>query len=415
MVANKHGRFSSYTLPEELTEQIIARVSCVKSILRCTSVCKSWYGLIYSTNFIKLHLSLIPYVNNNKLLLCEFRGDDLSYFETSIVFKGLEWMLNGSLHVRREIRGFLSQGPYFAIHNDSEGFEEHRLLLLPRFNILHVHACNGLICYDTFDDPYCLYLWNPTTDREKRISTPLPNLNHGHHDAAFSLWFDKRVSDYKILRITYTTKTCTVEVYSLSSNSWRLITDDGPVPVSGLSSNSLAYIKGTFYWPVLRDGNWILISLDIENETFEERLTKWNASILYLIHSDHDDSLFIFGYQHQVQPAFNYRYYLSVFEVRDHGLNISYTIPNDIYDPSSTFLPWPMSFRNNGDLLIRDYNWDSMRDIISFCIKTAEFKKLAYILCGTLRHAIPFVETIALLDDADAIKIKRTNSTKLRY
>lgn len=97
--------------------------------------------------------------------------------------------------------------------------------------------------------------------------------------------------DYKILRITDTTTTCTVEVYSLTANFWTLITDDAPVTTSCLNSNSIAYLNGTFYWP--RDGNWIWISLDIENETFKERSTTWISSDIYMIPSEHDDSLAI--------------------------------------------------------------------------------------------------------------------------
>lgn len=249
----RRRRFSSSTLPEEIAEQIIARVPCIKTVLRCTSVCKSWYAFIHSAPFVKSLISLIASNNDvKKLLLCEFddainpwsRVDrievihDIWYFarpnhRTSIEDSYCvsdDYFLSGDyIDDLLEARTLQEEGPYFALHDDDKDFQENCKLVFPRSNLLQLHACNGLICYNTSDDPGCLYLWNPTIQREKRISTPLPNLNIGDYHAAFKLWFDNNANDFRILRITYTNNTCTVEVFSLSTNSWRLITDDAPV------------------------------------------------------------------------------------------------------------------------------------------------------------------------------------------
>lgn len=126
-------RYSSSSLPEELIEHIIARVPCIKSILRCTSVCKSWHALINSTHFINFHLSLIPNNNNlPKLLLCEYDEAELPYFT---VHDGIEAFHDSCYFYR--IRHNIDQvvpdlvndsdegAPYFAIHNDSEEFQEY--------------------------------------------------------------------------------------------------------------------------------------------------------------------------------------------------------------------------------------------------------------------------------------------------
>lgn len=180
-------RYSSSSLPEELIEHIIARVPCIKSILRCTLVCKSWHALINSTHFINFHLSLIPNNNNlPKFLLCEYDEAELPYFT---VHDGIEAFHDSCYFYR--IRHNIDQvvpdlvndsdegAPYFAIHNDTEEFQEYyRIKSCPPHTLLQLHACNGLICYNTSDRPECLYLWNPFIGKLKILPNSLFELQH---------------------------------------------------------------------------------------------------------------------------------------------------------------------------------------------------------------------------------------------
>lgn len=261
-------RLSSTFLPEEILEQIFARVACFKSLLRCTAVCKSWCAIIKSTSFINnFYPCLLQGTDddNYNYLLCEFdESEEPFYFIYDDEIEAFQNHRYFERHGHDHDRNKALQAPYFAIHTDTEEFHEYCRLLFP-LDLLQVHACHGLICYNRSDDPNTLYLWNPVIRKLKQVPTPPLNLNNEQH-SVFKLWFDGKTNDHRILRITYTTKSCTVEVYSLSTNSWKIITDDAPVTTSFLNSNRLAYVNGTFYWPALRDGNyWTLISLQVDN------------------------------------------------------------------------------------------------------------------------------------------------------
>lgn len=405
MIAKGRIRFSSCSLPEELIEQIIARVPCIKSILRCTSVCKSWYAFINSTHFINFHLSLIP--NNNhipKFLLCEYDEAEIPSYAT--IVDGIEAFQDSTYFVRHEHDHDVSnhenfQGPYFAIHNDDEAFQKYYCLDSPG-DLLQVHGCNGLICFNTSHHPNCLYLWNPSIAKLKTLPAPLVS-NHDNDlsHSVFKLWFDNKTNDYKILRISYSTKTCTVEVYSLATNSWKLITDHAPITTSFLNSNRLAHVNGIFYWPVLRDGNWTLISLDMEDWTFRERLTTWPASHIYLRPSGDDHTLVILGYGDKDEPLLDLCGICSVFEVYDHSLNKFHTI--DIEDAHRIEVHQPLGFRNNGELLFQ-YIYDNL-EIVAYSPETKKFKEFVPTTIQRLLRTIPFVETLALFNDAEAIRI----------
>lgn len=76
------------------------------------------------------------------------------------------------------------------------------------------HACNAATCLII----PTLYLWNPAIRKLKKLPTPLPNLNKAPihtcmQSSVFKLVFHSKTNDYKILRITCTTKSCIVEVY----------------------------------------------------------------------------------------------------------------------------------------------------------------------------------------------------------
>lgn len=190
-------RFSSSTLPEEIAEQIIARVPCIKTVLRCTSVCKSWYAFIHSAPFVKSLISLLASNNDvKKLLLCEFddainpwsRVDrievihDIWYFarpnhQTSIEDSYCvsdDYFLSGDyIDDLLEARTLLEEGPYFALHDDDKDFQENCKLVFPRSNLLQLHACNGLICYITRLMIQAAFIFGILQFKEKKGSQPL--------------------------------------------------------------------------------------------------------------------------------------------------------------------------------------------------------------------------------------------------
>lgn len=401
MTAEGRRRFSS-SLPEELIEQIVARVPCIKFIMRCTSVCKLWYALIKSAHFVNFHLSLIPNNDNiAKFLLCEYNEGEHPH---TAIHDGIE-AFHKSCYFYRHGYDSNEAAPYFAIHTDNEEFQEcFRMESSPPHNLLKLHACNGLICFNTSDDPDCLYLWNPFIGKLKKLPRPFPNLKvDTNHDTVFKLWFDGKANDFKILKIDYTTTTCSVEVYSLSTNSWKLITDDAPVTISFLNNNRVALVNGICFWPARRDGKWTLVSLDLENGMIRERLTTSLAGKLYLTPTGDNGSLVIFGHGHQNYcPDVKLAGQICVFEVYDHSLNKLYTI--DKVDYKIDRFHQPLGFRNNGEVLFQNM---CSGFIVSYSVETKNFKEFVPTGSRRLLRAIPFVMTLALHNDASAFKFQR--------
>ncbi|XP_074323377.1 F-box/kelch-repeat protein At3g23880-like [Apium graveolens] len=356
-------RLPSYSVPEEIAELIIAKVPCIKTIFRCTCVCKSWCAFINSAPFVKSLTSRIATNNNefNQLLLCKFEFEFGKSFIPNYGNDDCMKAFHDSSYAAAGLRG-----PNFALHVDGEDFKENCKLVFPRRNVEHIDACNGLICYSTCDDPDCLYLWNPTIQREKKISTPLPNLNNniiGDYDVVFKLWFDNKVNDLRILRIACTDENCTVEVFSLTSNSWMLIAEDAPVSTAVCNRNTLACVNGIFYWPVLReDGNWILISLDIKNGVFRERLTSWTAEIIYLTPSHHDASLVILGYgdKDDLDKPLD----CCVFQVYSYSLDKFHKL-----DINHAHIFHPLGVRNNDELLLQSIY---SLEIVSYSVESGK-------------------------------------------
>ncbi|KAL1824407.1 hypothetical protein ACET3Z_011185 [Daucus carota] len=342
-----------------------------------------------------------------KLLLCEYDEAELPYFT---VEDSPEEFYNSYYFYRlRRDRpeaapdfGIHDEAaPYFALHYDSEEFQECcRMKWRPPLTLLQLHACDGLICYNHSDKPESLYLWNLFIGKVKALPAPFRDLNNDHvHRSVFKLWFDSKANDYKILRINYTTKVCIVEVYSLATNSWKIITKKAPVTTSFLNNNRLAYMNGTFYWPAFRDYKWTLISLDVETGMFRETFTTWTAGKLFLIPSGDNDSLLVLGYEDKDCPSSGI---MCDFEVYDHSLNKLYTVDNKD-DCRISCLHQPLGFRNNGEVLVQ--NMCKGREIVSYSVETKEFKDFVPATSGGLLRAIPFGVSLALLNDADAIAI----------
>lgn len=174
------------SLPDEIVEQILKKTQCIKSIVTCTCVCKSWHALITTPGSLKMHS--LPDNNNSTIYyLCLFSRDDsysMQYYDGSL----------------RRLRRYYD--PIFP----HKGFEI-------------VGCCNGLICYTEFRN---IYLWNPTIRKLKLLP------DSGLYDderVVYGFWFDMNSDDYKVAKISCMEKS-KIEVYSLISNSWDVTTDN---------------------------------------------------------------------------------------------------------------------------------------------------------------------------------------------
>ncbi|CAL5342828.1 unnamed protein product [Camellia sinensis] len=153
-------------LPEEVWIRNILPTLSIKTLLRCTSVCKSWYSLITSPSFISTHL------NRNKqhdppLLL----------------------LRHCSERPRKE---------HFSIHHDNPTLDDYAKLDFPFHSVncyfRIVGSCNGVVCLS--DDHMCyvhtIILWNPSI--RKSFNLPRPSVvfqTHGPfvHSIGFGFGF----------------------------------------------------------------------------------------------------------------------------------------------------------------------------------------------------------------------------------
>lgn len=355
-------------LPDDILMQILVKVPCSKSILRCTSVCKPWYSLINSPIFIKHHLSC---PNNTKYLFCEFKSPG-------------------------------SKARYLSIHQDTESFDEHYRLLFPgdlRHGMLIRGCCNGLICY-TESCNGLIYLWNPTIRKLK----VLPKYrNHGI--SCFGFWFDKRMNDHMVAKIS-TEQVLSVDVYSLRTNSWRTITEGIPTGCM-VADCDLVYVDGKLHWPrEVSSERWKICSLDIESGTLGETDILCNKVVSdFFLTPLGECSFALYGSKNKR---------CCMVQVYDQNVDKLYTI--DLENDTLCDLQRVVGLRNNGEALFPRLDVDDL-EIISCNTKTKDFKRFIrrvhlrtaseevdgypYNSSHKLHRVRPFIETLVLLNDGD--------------
>ncbi|KAK6134423.1 hypothetical protein DH2020_031855 [Rehmannia glutinosa] len=142
----------------------------VKTLLRCTSVCKSWYSLITAPEFISSHLK----------------------FAAASPF----------LLLRRCIRN--SEG--YDLFSDDELLTPHAKLEFPFRSINSfltiVGSCNGVLCLsdDRVYYMHTIILWNPCVKKSIILPKPNPIYNsYGTFAQSLGFGFDPVSSDYKVV------------------------------------------------------------------------------------------------------------------------------------------------------------------------------------------------------------------------
>ncbi|XP_059663322.1 F-box/kelch-repeat protein At3g23880-like isoform X2 [Cornus florida] len=219
-------------LPRDVVMDILARLP-LNTLVRCTSVCKSWYSLLINPSFITKHLNL---------------------------------NLNRSPHLRivRSYSDSNSREHYSVRYDDDQIFPEYAKPHFPLkshcshyFRIIGV--CNGLICLsdDQFTYVNELFLWNPAI----RKMMPLPRVrvtfqSHGPFQHTIGFGFDPLTHDYKVIRIVhlvydfYNPPKTEIDIFSLSTGTWRNISHV-PFPLPDIIINERApqaFLKGAAHW-----------------------------------------------------------------------------------------------------------------------------------------------------------------------
>ncbi|XP_058219394.1 F-box protein CPR1-like [Rhododendron vialii] len=128
-------------IPQDVLVNIFIRLT-IKTLLQCTSVCKSWYSIIVNPSFIDSHLNRPPtqtYNNAHHLLLVRTCSSDD----------------DGGKEL-------------YSLHCDDESFDEYAKLHFPfskAFNMFFriVGSCNGVLCLtdDQMSYVHNTIMWNP--------------------------------------------------------------------------------------------------------------------------------------------------------------------------------------------------------------------------------------------------------------
>ncbi|KAL4388686.1 hypothetical protein GQ457_09G013850 [Hibiscus cannabinus] len=139
--------------------------------------------------------------------------------------------------------------------------------------------CNGILCLH--DQHYEAALWNPST-REFKIlpqsSVQRPPLVDSTRFGGIGFGYDSQTDNYKLVRfvVNYLEEDSDagsmfdeidqVELYSLTSDSWREISYPVVHPYGSPPFNS--YVNGFYYWQAIGDSGDLILSFDMVNEKF---------------------------------------------------------------------------------------------------------------------------------------------------
>ncbi|KAF5810818.1 putative F-box domain-containing protein [Helianthus annuus] len=169
--------------------EILTRVPA-KDVGRSKSVCKQWYALLSTQDFVRIHCSRSLVSSNQRVLLI----DDLTCSVRPIISKSNDYG-PGSIVIF----------PFYHQNND----------------VSILSHLNGLLCV-CLNHTYELLLWNPTTTAFKRLSTPDSHGFYINNLDAVGLYVDAD-DDYKVLHIKHRSGVLGVYVYSREVDSWRNI------------------------------------------------------------------------------------------------------------------------------------------------------------------------------------------------
>ena len=256
-------RRTKHDLPDEIVLEILARLP-VKSLLRFRCVCKTWYSFITNPNFISTHL------------LC-YNHDDgyVIHMPKTNFFMVLFHRPHCQICTVASDRTFETMSKFRIPFTIESGYP----------NL--VGSCNGILCFTDFITAKSkdVYLWNPSIRKFKRLPNTCLTLLC---NVALGFGYDSQNNDYKIVRFSSTIAKPKlppkVEVYSLSSDSWKRIELGILWRPNVLAHNfncTLAspFVSGHLHWMIemIEKGSGqeerftsMILSFDVSSEKFKE-------------------------------------------------------------------------------------------------------------------------------------------------
>ncbi|XP_026419576.1 F-box protein CPR1-like isoform X2 [Papaver somniferum] len=235
------------SIPEEIYHEILLRLP-VKSILKCKCVCKNWYALISTSDFIKLHLRFITTQKNNPILMLEGAYSDK-------VLKSIGYDSSESSVCEIEDAAIEMDYPFKSLN----------------YGVRLMGSCNGLFCIRVVDSDGkrdFLCLWNPATREYKELPDSPIKMN-----SICAFGYDHKNDDYKLAIgvARETTDATLVQVYSIASNSWKPgQTIPYRFPNYMFMQRRGVLINGDLHWLAVAQDKFFLLSLNFSDESFKE-------------------------------------------------------------------------------------------------------------------------------------------------
>nr|XP_043637024.1 F-box protein At3g07870-like [Erigeron canadensis] len=242
----------SQELPKDIIiNDILSRVPA-RHILRFKSVCKSWYSLFRNPNFIIKHFQTQSFHSDPSFI---FTPQTLSSSSSSPSDQNIGFIPSDDInkHIKIPIQIDI---PFLKITKP-----------------LRVSgSCNGLVCLTVLPIASIILIWNPATRVFKDL--PVSGIDRpraGPIKVVLGFGFDELVDDYKVLRIVYYGYPLNqVEMYSLSTNSWKEIKTR--VRFLIVESASSVFLNGRFHWNAIgfeeRQGKKVIVCFDFRDEAF---------------------------------------------------------------------------------------------------------------------------------------------------
>ncbi|XP_065623771.1 F-box protein At3g07870 [Quercus suber] len=388
------------SLPHEILTHVFLHLP-IKSIITCTSVSKTWKSLIQNPSFISTHLHHSS--NNKNLLLFRLCPRAVKQLKRKEVY-ALHWDDNTTnFHQYTSFDDFPFHG-------------QNGTGVLRNTGVLRVvGTCNGLICLadGIYTDAYYFLLWNPCV--KKYVRLPNPNFSFrttAPYDAVvgFGFGFDSKTSDYKVVRFVTPEdgdfsegeSTPKVEVYSLATGEWRVVTAPAQCPKCAVPDTTMidqrlqAFVNGALHLvcykttPEIRLLYFVLV-FDLEDEVFRE--------IPLPKHSDMDYwkwvSILAYGNSiAMIQPGYS----LDIWVLKNYADASSWTkiISLDVQAPPQEDIPRPKAFRKSGEVILETYR----NSLVTRNLETQEVKDLG-ITGSKYSFVDPYVESLVLLDKPD--------------
>ena len=403
---------SGSDLPQDVVQNILSRLPA-KSIMRFRCVNKSiWSALFQNPTFIAKHHSFQS--QNNPTFVIKRRDN--------IIQKALI-----SLHPNLDSDSGvellnLDDMPFFK--GDMKEEEEERL------DILGDRSINGIICLYNYpwryqppcDHLFRIVLWNPAIREFKLLPTnPVHCPSHVRHvfDGC-GFGYDHKSNDYKVVRIgifwDFTPYVdwngngyyCPplVEVYTLSTDSWRQIDAVFDASIHDCVRNSQFYLNGAYHWygSIAGKHSDAIVSFDMTEEVFriirlpdldENNVSALDKNAIWREYSVLNNCIAMIVYD--IQETVTEKIF-DIWVMRQYGVKESWT-KQFVIGPLSG-IQNPLQFTLNDELLMVAHDGQ----LVSYNLNAQEIKSLQVRGLLNATQAIDYKESLVSVMGGNVIE-----------